>query len=290
MNFVIEDGTEGKDLVVTGEWTHSARKALERGRADGLVLNYARGFHEQPIGFIEGLPIRRLNVLARSVADLSPIYSLASTLEVLRVQSDPQAILEIERLPLLKTLAISWPQVQGSIMYGRRIENLSIPSYGEHDLTPLTELSALTSLTMKEHPKLRSLDGVTELPWLSSLGIFVARNLHDITALARAQSPVLKILQFGSCKKIQDIAPVVGCPSLRFFELSEGNEIPTVKPLGGLSELDRLYMYGSTKVADGDLSPIAQLPKLRDFRMVNRRNYKPSTSAINELLRDRALI
>ncbi|XGX78366.1 hypothetical protein LQK93_01154 [Terrabacter sp. BE26] len=86
----MEPRDKGVDLVVTGDWSRAAREALESVRADGLVLNYARGFREQPIDFIEGLPIRKLDLLARSVTDLSPVYSLAPTLEELRVQSDPR--------------------------------------------------------------------------------------------------------------------------------------------------------------------------------------------------------
>ena len=58
MSFVLEPRGQGVDLVVTGDWSPAAREALESGRADGLVLNYARGFREQPIDFINGLPIR----------------------------------------------------------------------------------------------------------------------------------------------------------------------------------------------------------------------------------------
>jgi len=42
--YVIEDTAEGRSLVVTGAWSAAAVDALERHDADGLVLNYARGF------------------------------------------------------------------------------------------------------------------------------------------------------------------------------------------------------------------------------------------------------
>ena len=71
---------------------------------------------------------------------------------------------------------------------------------------------------------------------------------------------------------------------MRFFDLSEGGEVPTLAPLGGLVTLERLYLYDSTKVADGDLSPIAGLPRLKDFRMQNRRGYSPSVKEIQEAI------
>lgn len=77
MILVLEPRADGGvDLVVTGDWSWAAREAVESGRADGVVLNYARGFREQPIDFLRGMPIRKVDLLARSVSDLSPVYSL----------------------------------------------------------------------------------------------------------------------------------------------------------------------------------------------------------------------
>lgn len=284
MSFEIERTGQGVDLVVTGDWSPAAGEALKSGRADGLVLNYARGFREQPIDFIQGLPIRKLDLLARSVSDLSPVYSLASTLEELRVQSDPREVIELERLPRLKTLAASWPQVRASIVFAPQLEDLAVPSYSEPDLEPLSALISLTSLVMKERPKLRSLDGIEAFPWLLRLGVFLASGLADISALERSRPPVLQVLQLQSCKKVSDITPVASCASLQFFDLSEGAEILSVAPLSPLVNVERLYLYNSTKVADGDLSPIAGLPKLKDFRMQNRRGYSPSVKEIQQMI------
>lgn len=285
MSFVLEPrADQGVDLVVSGDWSMAAREALLTGRADGLVLNYAKGFREQPIDFIAGLPIRKFDLLARSVGDLSPVYSLGSTLEELRVQSDPRAAIDLDNLPRLRTLAASWPQVRSSILFAPQIEDLTIPSYSESNLEPLSTLTSLTSLVMKERPKLKSLDGLEAFPWLTRLGVFLASGLVDISAVERSQSPALQVLQLQACRKIPDIAPVADCASLRFFDLSEGGEIPTLAPLGGLVNLERLYLYDSTKVADGDLSPIAGLPRLKDFRMQNRRGYSPSVKEIQEAI------
>lgn len=290
MSFVLEpniDDIDGVDLVVTGDWSKDAQRALEAGRADGLVLNYARGFLEQPIDFVEGLPIRRLNILARSVDDLSPIYSLAPTLQEFRVQSHPRAVIELERLPHVRTLAASWPQVRGSIRFAPQLESLALPSYSEPDLSPLAALTSLSSLVMKQRPNLRSLDGVEAFPWLVQLSIHMARNLVDITPLGRSRPLALQVLQLQACRKVPDIAPVAACPSLQFFDLSEGPTIPTVASLDGLVNLERIYLYGSTKIDDGDLEPIARLPRLRDLRIRNRLGYSPPVAEIQAAIADR---
>ena len=284
MTFALEQTPEGVDLVVTGDWSKQAEACLASGRADGLVLNYARGFREKDLAFVGGLAVRRLHVLARTVTDLSPVYGLADGLVSLRVQSDPRALIELERLPFLRTLSADWQQVQGSIRFASRVERLFLGQYSEPDFSALSPLSSVASVVLGDYPAIRSLDGIESLPWLAELGVHLAKNLEDISALERTRSPVLETLQLPNCRKVTQIASVASCLSLRFFELSEGAEIPTVGPLAALTGLERLYLYGSTKIADGDLGPIAHLPRLRDFRMQNRRSYSPSVKQVQEVI------
>lgn len=91
--FVIEETAEGRNLVVTGDWSAAAASALLRGSADGLTLNYARGYRERSLDFLQGWPVRRLTILARTIKDLRPVYRLASTLEALSVETSPAASL-----------------------------------------------------------------------------------------------------------------------------------------------------------------------------------------------------
>ena len=48
----------------------------------------------------------------------------------------------------------------------------------------------------------------------------------------------------------------------------------------GLTELEELYLYGSTKILDHDLTPIAGLPRLRILAMMNRRGYSPTVDEL----------
>lgn len=81
--------------MVTGPWSDAAARALARGEADGLVLNYARGFSERSLGLLDGgWPLRLLDVLDRSIVDLDPIGRLAG-LEELSVQAAADAVLDL---------------------------------------------------------------------------------------------------------------------------------------------------------------------------------------------------
>jgi hypothetical protein len=284
VSFRLDETSEGVDLVVTGDWSPEAETCLRDGRADGLDLNYARGFRERDLAFLTGLPVRRLHVLARTVKDLSPVYSLAETLVSLDVQTDPRATIELERLPLLRSLLATWRQVQGSVQFAQSLERLYLLSYTEADLVPLTAAPKLVSINMKDYPRVQSLNGVEDLPWLAELGIFLGKDLDDITALQRVATPVLTQLRLPSCRKVVDLVSIASCTALRFLDLSEGGDLPTVAPLGALKGLEKLILHGSTTVLDGDLSPIATLPQLQLLAMKNRRSYAPTVKEIQDAI------
>jgi hypothetical protein len=287
VNFTLEQSSEGIDLLLRGPWSTKAKSCLTSGRATGLVLNYTAGFQEPNLEFIRGLPIERLNILDRSVKDLDPVHSLAHHLLSLSVQTAPGTVIYLDELPLLRVLSADWKQVEGSIKFTRRLEKLFFGHYSEKDLLPLAHLSELSSLVMKDYPSVRSLDGVQGLSNLVELGIHLGRYLEDITALGQVDSSVLAILQLPACRKVKNLVAVASCSSLRFFDFGDGSLIPTLAPLGALIELERLYLYGSTKVADGDLGPVARLPRLRDFRMQNRRGYAPTVRDIQDVIASR---
>jgi hypothetical protein len=92
--FLVEDSSEGRTLVLTGGSTDAAAEVLARG-VDTLTVNYARGFSGGNLEFLEAWSIRRLNVLDRGIGDLSPIARLAGSLEELSVQAAPRAELDL---------------------------------------------------------------------------------------------------------------------------------------------------------------------------------------------------
>ena len=57
---------------------------------------------------------------------------------------------------------------------------------------------------------------------------------------------------------------------------------PAWPPITGLAQLERLYLYGSTNITDGDLTPLLPMSHLRDFRMQNRRHYSPTVAQVQK--------
>jgi hypothetical protein len=71
---------------------------------------------------------------------------------------------------------------------------------------------------------------------------------------------------------------------LRRLDVSEGGIIESLKPIADLRLLEQLYLYGSTKIADGDLTPLLGMTRMRDLRIMNRRHYVPSTQIVQARL------
>jgi len=271
--FRVEHADGRATLVVTDRWGAEAERVLQSGEADGLDLNYAKGFQDTDLAFIRPWPLKRLTLLARTVKDLAPIYALSPTLESLSVQSAPTAIIDLARLPLLSSLSATWAQIRAAIGERPGLGDLFLLSYTECDLGPLRWNPHLVRLRFKDRPRLQSLAGLEALQSIQHLGIYLA-PLRDITDLAGLGPGQLRELHLESCQ-LSDLGPVARAQGLRVFNASDCGDIESLHPLRGLSELEVLLLYGTTKVLDADLAPIADLPRLRELRMKSRANYRP---------------
>jgi hypothetical protein len=273
--YVLEDSPEGRSLVVTGAWSVEAADVLGRGEADGLVLNYARGFSERGLEFLDGgLGVRRLDVLDRQITDLAPIERLGDSLEDLSVQAAADAELDLGVLPRLRSVAGEWALIGGTLGAVDELQSVITWLFDEADLHSFRDHVGLQRLTIKEAPYLESLSGVADLPELEALGILLARRLRDIGDVAGLASS-LRRLELQDCPSIGAIDDVEPLVNLRFLGVSECGDIASLAPIVTLEQLETLYAWGSTRVVDGDLSPLARLPRLREVRMRNRRGYKP---------------
>jgi hypothetical protein len=204
--YVIEDTPEGRSLVVTSPWSEAAGRALARGEAAGLVLNYARGFSGSLDFLDDRWRLRRLSVLDRSIVDLDPIGRLA-TLEKLSVQAATNAMLDLGPLPRLRSVSREWSLIGRTLGEVGELDRVSTWMFGDVDLHAFRDHVALRTLTIKDAPYLDSLDGLGNLPELAALTIVGARRLHEIDELDEL-SGSLRELTFEECRRIEAIGVV----------------------------------------------------------------------------------
>jgi hypothetical protein len=286
--YVLEDSPEGRWLVVTGPWTAEAAEALRRGEADGLVLNYARGFKERGLEFLApDFAIRRLDVLDRTISDLGPIERLEGTLEALSVQAAASAELDLGALPRLRDVAGEWALLRDTLGAVEALESVVTWEFDEVDLHAFRDHVELRNLTIKDAPQLESLSGVGNLPGLAVLGIVLAPRLHDVSDVAELAES-LRELKFEACPGIGTLDDVEPLVHLRILGISDCGDIESLAPITSLQKLEMLYAWGSTRVTDGDLSPLTALPRLKEVRMRDRRTYRPRVADLTAALASRA--
>jgi hypothetical protein len=274
-DYTLEQEPEGRSLVVTGRWSDAAAEALARGEADGLVLNYARGFVGSDLEFLEaGLGVRRLDLLDRGIADLGPIARLAESLEELSVQAAERAGLDLAELPHLRAVAGDWALVGPTLGSVDQLRSVITWRFDEVDLHAFRDHVSLEQLTIKGAPGLETLSGIGELPELAVLEIVLARKLSDIGDVS-GLAESLRAFKLQDCPLIDAIDDIESLINLRVFGLSDCGDIESFAPLHALVELEELYAWGSTRVVDGDLLPITKLPLLHEIRMRDRRGYRP---------------
>jgi internalin A len=276
--YLLEDTPDGPSLVVTGRWTDAAGRLLARGEVDGLVLNAARGFQEGDLEMLEaGWPLRRLSVLDRSLVDLTPLSRLDG-LEMLSIEASPAAELDLSPHAELKSIGGPWNLIRRSVAALTNVEDVSTWAFDESDLRAFRDCAALTVLTLKDAPLLESLSGIEALSWLQRLKIAGAARLKDIEPLGDVAR--LQELELEDCPGIDAIDELRELRELRFLGISDCGDIASLAPLAGLTRLTVLHAWGSTRILDGDLQPLADLRSLREVRMRDRRGYRPAVRSL----------
>jgi hypothetical protein len=153
------------------------------------------------------------------------------------------------------------------------------------DLHGFRDLVGLRDLVIKDAPFLRTLDGIRTDAAIESLEIVGARRLEDIEDVESLYGSLQRV-KLQSCRSLTSLAPVAPLRRLRFLEFSDSGNLDTLSPLSDLIDLRELYAWGTTRVIDGDLSPLFGLPLLHDVRMRDRRNYRPPLSTLKESISD----
>lgn len=277
--FAVGQFPDRVEVMVTGRWTDKAARLFESGEADRLVLNYAHGFSEPNLEFLQGVPVRQLVVVDRRLQSLEPISALGPTLEMLHISTRTSLNVDLSRLPHLQDLSVEWDLVRSSIARLSHLRRLSLARFDETDLASLAHLDGLRRLVLTDRPRVRSLSGVSSHPDLRELGVFYAKDLDDFSDLRRLAH--VEKLELEGCKKLMRLDDIGVCAGLRWLNLSECDELVSLAPIRGMN-LEDLRLAGTTKILDNDLSPIASLERLKSFRIQSRRSYQPSVEKIKE--------
>jgi internalin A len=260
-------------VVLEGGWRDEYANVIE---AHGLaVLSImVRG---SDLSFLSRVPsLRGLVLNAGEVRDLSSVQALPR-LETLTLNtpSKPRLELDFGAFPLLEKLRLYWNPGFESLFSARRLESLFLFGPPDADLGRFAALSGLKRLELSQGRKLVSTAGV---PPVEFLGLYQQGALEELVLPAS-----LRVLAVESCKKLTSLDAVSGL-SLSRLKVANCGDIESLAPLRGMSSLEEFLAWESTRVLDGDLSVLLDLPRLRLIGMQDRTSYTPRVKEIEAAL------
>jgi internalin A len=260
-------------VVLEGGWRDSYADMIEQHGLAVLSI-MVRG---DDLSFLSRLPgLRGLVLNAGEVRDLSPVQSL-DRLETLTLNTPakPRMELDFGAFPLLEKLRMYWNPGFESVFSCARLETLWVFGPPDADLARFGGMSGLRRLELSQGRKLVSTAGVGALDFL---GLYQQTALEELRDL-----PDLQVLAIESCKKLGSLD---GVPStVRRLKVANCGDIASLRPLAGLVELEQFLAWESTRIVDGDLSVLMELPRLREIGMQERREYRPKVREIEQALR-----
>jgi hypothetical protein len=261
-------------VVLEGGWRDEYANVIEAHSLAVLSI-MVRGDDLSFLGRLPGL--RGLVLNAGAVRDLSAVQALAS-LETLTLNtpSKPRLSLDFGAFPLLERLRMYWNPGFESVFSCRRLETLFVFGPPDADLARFGEMSGLKRLELSQGRKLVSSAGAPGT--LEFLGLYQQASFESLVV-----PPALRVLAIESCKKLASLDAVAGLALTRLKAANCG-DIASLAPLRGMDELREFFAWESTRIVDGDLSVLLELPALRSIGLQERREYRPHVSEIEAAL------
>jgi Leucine-rich repeat (LRR) protein len=159
------------------------------------------------------------------------------------------------------------------------LQHLTISDFDEKDLTKLSSLTNLKTLSFKT-AKIKSLKGIETLTNLKCISLGGVRSLTDITDISTLQN--LKFLEFDICWKLQDFSPISQLKQLEVLQLMDCKNVASIKFVKELPKLRQLYTLGTTIINDFDTTPAENIPVFFGSRASKKYNAEYPEKEIKE--------
>ncbi len=274
-----------RTLVVLERWRPELLDEVRASGVNGLSLRLTA---EQHVDFLQGVPDLELLVLSAGpqIRDLSAISELRCLRRLsLNLPARPTLHLDLAKLPYLTDLGISWNPGFASVFEAEGLRCLNVGNPPDSDLRRFADLSRLTSLTVGGGRRLRTTAGIERVTGLEILRLWQQSSLECLDGIGQLSR--LRELDIETCKRLTDIDELRDLRRLRKLKLANCSEIRSLAPLFDLQELTDLYAWGSTRIVDGDLRVLLELPNLKTIAFQHRGEYQPPVDDIERHLASR---
>lgn len=257
------------EMFVTDEpWDPAYAEWFEDGTCDGLVIGAPTRRKSGPAVDLAFLPdvagLRSLRILS-GVPDLSPV-TRCSGLVRLRLPGSATPELDLSGLRGLRELEAPWPVVARSLPLMASLDDLVLPEWKGASLSVLGPKPALRKLRLEaSRNHVTDMEGAALLPALCELRLYDGRLARSELLAGAAALEDVSLLS----AKTDTIAFVSSLALLQRLELENSGDIASLAPVADHPALREVIVSGSTRIVDGDLSPLLDNARLT-FAAVER--------------------
>lgn len=235
----------------------------------------------------DGKTVRGLAVSWFSGQQLTFLYSVPF-IEELKLDTDNFAgKLDLSCLPALKDLVLTYSDNIDGLQTLEQLERLVVfrVKTANKDLAGVLP-GNIRDLAIRQSP-LESLSGLEELKRLEKCELSYLPKLQDVSALA-ALKDSLKFLDIQNAKRITNHHTLGALENLDELCILQCKSMPSIGWLRSLKRLRR-FVFMDTRIEDGDLSPLLDLPNLEDAPGGYLKHYRPSMKEVEATLKQRQM-
>jgi len=278
-NFFIDESEIGKCLVLTGDFENSIVDYMRSNQINSIRLSQSVGWKEKDISFLKNLPfLKGVEIYSDSIRNIKTIENL-KYLELLGLECKFNESLDVSELNL-KMCKLRWNKNIIGLFQIKSIELLNIVNFPMETLEAIKDLGDLKRLQITSK-SLKSLTGINNLKKLKVLDVFNCPELTDVIDISNLN--LLKV-EMRKCKKVEDIISFGTLTNLEELLIEDCGDIRSIKLLQKTVKLKAVSILGNTRVEDGDIGVLLQLPNLSRVWFKDYKHYSHKLNEIKALM------
>jgi hypothetical protein len=267
---IAEIGHTGqRQLVLKGDWQSEMADIMRAENIRALTVSGYAGWNGSDLDFLRDIPfLERLSLIVLNRVKIEGIYFLPE-LKDLSVGYNKKRI-DFTRFPHLERLSLGWCSGYESLFECQSLRDIAISRLPDHQMASLSRLPNLENLALSSYQS-TDLRSLPHLHQLLRLSLITCNRLRYLTGLERC--PNVLVVWIEQAKSLGDISAITALEVLRTLVLRDCPQIESIKPISDLQNLEAVALDATTRILDGDLSPLVSLPRLRNAGFKNRPHY-----------------
>lgn len=277
-----ESGRYGVKAIIKTAWRKSFLNELIDKEVVELELNHGKGWRGDDISFLSELPhLKSLEVTDFALDRIDSIGALHE-LRKLRLITYSKSPIDFHSFPYLKECYFEWIKDSNSLFEKSSLEKLFINNYPGKDSSVFNGLTQLIELKIM-NSRLEEVEGLSSMLNLLYLRLTKLSRINSLKGIE--SSRLLREVFIQKCTKVDDISHLFELTALKKLSILDMGNIVSLKGIERLSDLEELYFYGSTSIADGDISPLCEMQDLRRVYFTDREHYSHKEEFFPKLAR-----